>query len=101
MSIIDNFETMLAQGRDGALLRYGLGNEYLKSRAFDRAIAHLEQAVKLDAQYSAAWKLLAQAFVGAGDPARAIDAYRRGIAVAEARGDIQAAKEMRVFLKRL
>jgi len=28
-------------------------------------------------------------------------AYTQGIAVAERRGDIQAAKEMRVFLKRL
>jgi len=30
----------------------------------------------------------------------AADAYEQGIAVAEERGDIQAAKEMRVFLKR-
>ena len=28
-------------------------------------------------------------------------ALRQGIAVAEARGDVQAAKEMRVFLRRL
>jgi hypothetical protein len=31
----------------------------------------------------------------------AADAYRRGIEVAERRGDQQAAKEMRVFLKRI
>ena len=33
--------------------------------------------------------------------ADAMDAYRRGIAAAEAKGDKQAAKEMTVFLRRL
>ncbi len=31
----------------------------------------------------------------------AISAFEKGIEVAEGRGDIQAAKEMKVFLKRL
>lgn len=101
MDLIDSLETMLAQGRDGALLRYGLGNEYHKRRQYTSAIAHLRQAVALDPQYSAAWKLLGVACADAGDAVAAAEAYTRGIAVAEAKGDIQAAKEMRVFLKRL
>ena len=49
----------------------------------------------------AAWKALGKALVAAGDPAGALTAYERGIAVAEAKGDIQAAREMKVFAKRL
>ena len=37
----------------------------------------------------------------AGRNAEALTIYERGIAVAERRGDQQAAKEMRVFSKRL
>ena len=67
-TIIANLEKLIGSARDGALLRYSLGSEWLK----------------------------------AGDPARAAaKAYAQGIAVAEARGDVQAAKEMRVFLRRL
>jgi hypothetical protein len=37
----------------------------------------------------------------AGHNHEAVDAYQQGIAIAEELGDIQAAKEMRVFLTRL
>ena len=50
---------------------------------------------------TAAWKLLGKALAEAGDGPGAATAYAQGIAVAEARGDVQAAKEMRVFLRRL
>ena len=54
-----------------------------------------------DPKYSAAWKLLGKALSYSGEPAEALNASRQGIAVAEARGDKQAAKEMTVFAKRL
>jgi cytochrome c-type biogenesis protein CcmH/NrfG len=57
--------------------------------------------VTLDAGYSAGWKILGQARAAAGDLSGAVESYRRGIEVAGARGDRQAAKEMQVFLKRL
>jgi len=100
-SVLANFEKMLAAGRDGALLRYGLGNEYLKAGNPARAAEHFRRATELDPNYSAAWKLLGRALAESGAVADAQEAYRRGIAVAEARGDQQAAKEMTVFLRRL
>lgn len=54
-----------------------------------------------DPKYSAAWKLLGKALADNGQDAEALQAYRDGIGVAEARGDKQAAKEMTVFAKRL
>jgi tetratricopeptide (TPR) repeat protein len=95
------FLRMLASGKDGALLRYSLGNEYLKAGDTARAIGHFAQAVALDPQYTAAWKLYARALADTGRDDDALAAYRRGIEVAEARGDKQAGKEMVVFARRI
>ena len=98
---LENFLAMLASGRDNALLRFSLGNEYLKQGDAAKAAEHLRCAVEHDPKYSAAWKLLGRALtdIEAWDDARL--AYQQGIAVAEARGDKQAAKEMSVFVRRI
>lgn len=101
MATIESLEAMLARGQDSALLRYSLGNEYLKSDQHEKSIEHLRKAVALDPGYSAAWKLLGQALADAGRGDEAMHAYESGIRVAEQKGDLQAAKEMTVFLKRL
>ena len=100
-TIIANLEKLIGSARDGALLRYSLGSEWLKAGDPARATEHLRAALERDAQYSAAWKLLGKALAETGDGPGAAKAYAQGIAVAEARGDVQAAKEMRVFLRRL
>ncbi len=92
---------MLSRGKDSALLRFGLGNEYLKLARVSEAITHLECAVALDPKYSAAWKLLGKARLEAGQNEAAHQAWSNGIAVAEQRGDKQAAREMAVYLRRL
>lgn len=99
-ALIERLEAMLASGEESALLRFSLGNAYIESQP-EIAITHFKRAVEIDQQYSAAWKLLGKAQTGAGDSSGAIETYRRGIDVAEARGDKQAAREMGVFLKRL
>jgi len=101
MSIIDNLEKMLATGRDSALLRYSLGIEYHKKGDLDTSAMHLSSAVEQDAEYSAAWKAYGKVLVEAGRDDEAEQAYLTGIQVAERNGDIQAAKEMRVFMKRI
>jgi Tfp pilus assembly protein PilF len=92
---------MLAAGRDDALLRFSLGNEYLKSGDARAAAEHLRAAVRHDANYSAAWKLLGRALEASGTLDDALAAYREGIRIAEAKGDKQAAKEMTVFARRI
>ncbi len=100
MGIIENFESLLAKGRDDALLRYSLANEYFKGGRFNRAVEHLQRAVEHDSTYSAAWKLYGKTLMELGDFQRAIQVFEEGIAAARERGDIQAAKEMEVFEKR-
>ena len=87
--------------RDGALLRFSLGNALLAEGDIDAAVAAFRAATGFDPNYSAAWKLLGNALAESGDRASAIHAYQCGIEVADARGDKQAAKEMQVFLRRL
>lgn len=101
MSIVDNLEKMLASGRDSALLRYSLGIEYHKKGDLDASAMHLSNAVEQDAEYSAAWKAYGKVLAEAGRDDEAEQAYLTGIQVAERNGDIQAAKEMRVFVKRI
>jgi uncharacterized protein HemY len=94
-------EKMLEQGQENALLRYTLGSIHLKEKSFKVAAEHLQRGLELDPKHSASWKLYAKALAELGCREEAIAAYEKGIAVAEARGDVQAVKEMRVFRKRL
>ena len=100
-ALIANLEKLLDGPRDGALLRYSLGNEHLKAGNFEQAALRLREAVEREPGYSAAWKLLGKALSESGRASEALAAYQQGIVVAEARGDIQAAREMTVFARRL
>jgi uncharacterized protein HemY len=97
----DRLERMLAQGQDTPELRFALGSQYGATRDFAAAIRHLRVAVALKPDYSAAWKLLGKLSAAAGDERAAMQAYRCGLAAAEQQGDLQAAREMKVFLARL
>jgi predicted Zn-dependent protease len=100
-AVIANLQKLVGTPRDGALLRFSLGSEYLKSGDAHNAQLQLGEAVARDPAYSAAWKLLGRALTEIGQPQAALDAYRQGIAVAEKKGDKQAAKEMTVFARRI
>jgi Tfp pilus assembly protein PilF len=99
--MISNLEKLLGTPRDGALLRYSLGVEYAKAGDHARAAQFLRDAVERDARYSAAWKALGRSLEAAGRSDEALEAYRRGIDAARAKGDRQAEKEMTVFRRRL
>lgn len=95
------FERMLAAGKDSALLRYSIGTEHAKEENWRAAIDALERSVALDPGFTAAWKLYAKALDRAGERRAALDAYRKGIEVAQRKGDRQAEKEMTVFARRI
>lgn len=99
--LIANLRAQLGGPRDGATLRYSLGNALLSAGDAEQAVLHLREALTFDPEYSAAWKALGKAQLAAGDAAAAAQAWREGVGVADRRGDVQAAKEMAVFLKRI
>ena len=94
-------EKLRAQGRDNALLRFGLGDACLKDHDAEQAALHLAQATAQQPGYSAAWKLLGKALQQLGRLDDAQAAWTTGMTVARQQGDLQAVKEMTVFVKRL
>ena len=78
----NNLEAMLTSGNDSADLRLALASHCLKDGEPERAIVHLEVAVDLDPDYSAAWKLLGKALADAHRETDALAAYRKGMQVA-------------------
>jgi len=92
---------LLEKGPDNALLRLSIASAYLKEDQIGQALQHLEKAVELDPRYSAAWKLYGKTLLQQGEVEQAESVLVNGIKVATEKGDIQAAKEMEVFLKRL
>jgi len=98
---IASLRAMCGGPRDGALLRVCLANALLAQDDAAAAVIELRRALEFDPDYSAAWKFLGKTLADAGDKTGAIDAYRAGITAAGKRGDKQAEREMRVFLRRL
>ncbi len=99
--MIQELLKILEKGPDNALLRFSIGSAYLKEKDLEHAKEHLACAVELDPQYSAAWKLYGRTLQQMGEVEQAEEVLSKGVEVAVTKGDIQAAKEMRVFLKRL
>jgi len=98
---IQILQKMLDSGQDNLLLRFGLGQGLLKQGDYASAITHFKKALEFDPQHSAAWKLLGKALANNDQIKEASSVYQQGIKIAESKGDIQAVKEMQVFLKRL
>jgi tetratricopeptide (TPR) repeat protein len=99
--MISNLEKLLGTPRDGALLRYSLGIEYAKAGNRERAAEYYRDALARDPLYSAAWKALGKTLQELNRAAEALEAFRKGIEAARAKGDRQAEKEMTVFARRL
>jgi predicted Zn-dependent protease len=100
-ALIANLRGQCDGPRDGALLRYALGDALLDTGDAAAAVEELRHALRFDARYSAAWKLLGKACLAMDDRVGAAEAWRQGRAVAQERGDKQAEKEMAVFLRRV
>lgn len=99
--LIDSLRTQIDGPRDGAMLRFALANALMDAGDAKSAAESAHAALDFNPGYTAAWKTLGKALAAADEGKAAIDAYRQGIAAAEQHGDVQAGKEMKVFLKRL
>ena len=99
--LIANLRRQCDGPRDGALLRYSLGQALLNDGDAAGAVAELQRALDFDPNYSAAWKLLGKAQLALGQTDAARAAWTQGLRCAEAKGDAQVVKELGVFLRRL
>ena len=94
-------ENILNAGNDNAMLRYTLGLVCFKEKDFTAAEEHLKMALEHDGRHSASWKLYGKTLSELERYEDAEVTFEKGIENAMSQGDIQAAKEMKVFLKRL
>src|SRR5436190_23599609 len=95
------FQELIALEPDDTVLRFGLGELYIEAKDFASAAEQFAEIIRLDPHYSAAYRYLGQAYAAVGRSAEAAAVFQQGIAVAQARGDLQTAKEMQVCLRRL
>jgi len=98
---IGMFQEVLEIDPDDAVATFGLGKAYIQLNDFDAALPHLERAVALQQDYSAAWLDLAKCHEFLGHAADARATYERGIQVASRKGDLMPMREMERRLKAL
>ena len=92
---------MAAKAPDNVMVRYSLGREYLKVKRYAEAEGEFREALRLKADYSAAYRELGKSLVGLGRLDEARDIYTKGARVACEKGDLQTQREIEVFLRRL
>jgi tetratricopeptide (TPR) repeat protein len=98
---IAQFEAVLTANPGDAMARLTLGKAYLQAERAEDAIRVLEEALALQADYTAAYRVLGEAYERAGKLARAIKSYKRGIEIAEQKGDLHPRNEMQQRLAKL
>jgi predicted Zn-dependent protease len=98
---IERLRALVEADASDALTHFLLGRELMEVGRFAEAAEYLEKTIQLNPDYTAAYRFLGDAHRDAGNTARAREVYEVGIGVSEATGDLQAGKEMKVFLKKL
>lgn len=98
---IAQFKEVVDLFPDDPVTRIGLASAYLEAGQAEDAIREFEETIRLKPDYTAAHRGLGRALEKAGRIEDARAAYRKGIEVGHATGDLQTIKEMEVFLKRL
>lgn len=100
-SPLEAFEEMAVRAPDNVMVRYSLGREYLKVKRYAEAEREFREALRMKADYSAAYRELGKSLVGLGCLEEAREIYAKGAQVACEKGDLQTQREIEVFLRRL
>ncbi len=98
---IAQLEKLLEKDPRDATGFFMLGKLCLDSGRNEQAADAFEKCTELKPDYSAAWRFAGDCYRKAGQDDRARELYERGIAVAQDRGDLQTAREMEAFLRKL
>ncbi|MBI4455172.1 MAG: tetratricopeptide repeat protein [Acidobacteria bacterium] len=98
---LQQFRRLVETDPTDALSWYGLASLHLKAHRYAEAAAAFRKVVELNPEHSAAYRHLGYSLSHLGDVTAANDAFQTGIPVAKKKGDLQAAKEMEVLLKKL
>ena len=100
-SRVEQFRQIVEMDPDDYFSHYGYASALFDAGQYQEAVPAYRQAVRLKPDYSAAHRDLGRALEKVGAFAEAMQVYGEGIPIAERNGDLQTAKEMQVFLRRL
>jgi predicted Zn-dependent protease len=98
---IERLQALVAADPSDSLGQFMLGKLLLDTGRLEEATAAFARCVELKEEYSAAWRFLGDCYRKREMPAEARQTYERGHAVATRLGDLQAAREMEAFLRKL
>jgi Tfp pilus assembly protein PilF len=97
----EQIEEMLAAEPDDPELRYFLAMEYVSASQNEEAARHFAELVQVCPEYVPAYLQAGQLLTRLGREDDARSMFRRGIDMAERKGDTHAAGEMAGFLENL
>lgn len=98
---IGMFEEVLEIDPDDALATFGMGAAHMQLNEYEKAVPYLERATELQKDYSVAFLNFAKCLEFLGRTESAAEAYRRGIAAANRKGDLMPMREMERRLRAL
>ncbi len=98
---VERFKNMALADPNNELAHFSLGRAYIDGGAPREAVAPLMRVLQINANFSKAYALLAQAQVAVGDPEGAVNTLTKGYRVANERGDLMPRNEMATMLKEL
>ncbi|MBX7100090.1 MAG: tetratricopeptide repeat protein [Myxococcaceae bacterium] len=82
-----DLKSLVQEFPDSPMGHFSLGKLYLSEQRWSEAVAALEEAVRLDATYSAAWVALGDAHAGASRVDQARAAWNQALATPHAKKD--------------
>jgi tetratricopeptide (TPR) repeat protein len=95
---VDMFKQFIERSPRDPFPRYGLAMEYKGRGQLQDAIAAFDELIASFPEYVASYLQAGGALAALGDRARAEETFRAGIAVAGAKGDLHAKKELEAAL---
>ena len=97
----DLFRKLIERDPDNPMILYSIGNELFKEKKYSEAEEYLRRAVRNKPDYSVAYRTLGRTLYEVGEDAESRRIFAEGREVAQKNGDLQTAKEIDVFLRRL
>ncbi len=95
------FRKLLERDPKNPMVLYSLGSELFKEGRYEEARDHLRRAIHNKPDYSVAYRMLGRAHYELREDSEAKNVFLKGKEVAAENGDLQTAREMDVFLRRL
>ncbi|MEO7508205.1 MAG: tetratricopeptide repeat protein [Pyrinomonadaceae bacterium] len=97
-SRIDVFTAMAEQQPDEVMVWYGLGSELFKVERWAEAVAALNNVIRLNPDYTAAYQMLGSALMSEGQAEEARAVWTKGVEVADRTGAWKAKQHLEGLL---